>query len=129
MFLKGDKKTKAEIEEYANIEIEWKRGKHAVMTIFDDEDKEIEQIKLYELKTRDEMHQLMVDKGFPKKTTAQKAADIQLALMETQQRATDGAFLAPIHFMICAVIAGGFYSVLAKLRSKSTCCAPGSNGS
>ena len=56
MFLKGDKKpgSVGEIDEYKGIEIEWKRGKKAILTIFDDEGKQIEDVKLYELKTRPE---------------------------------------------------------------------------
>jgi len=77
----------SEITDYAGIEIEWKRGKKAILSIFDDEHKHLEDIKLYELKTRTEMHKLLVDKGFTKKTEEQKQAEIREATVESQLRA------------------------------------------
>lgn len=121
MFLKGEKKLGSpggEIEEYANIEIEWKRGKHAVMTIYDDEDKELEEIKLYQLKTREEMHKLMTDKGFTKKTKAQKVTEIQLDKMNNAGSSVIS--LQSMFFMVFGTIAGVFYFVFAKQQRNRT---------
>lgn len=87
IFLKGDNNLRlpvGEINNYAGIEIQWKRGKKAILSIFDDENKHIEDVKLYELQTRTEMHKLMVDKGFVKKTENQKKAELQEAVVEKQ---------------------------------------------
>ena len=89
--MKGDKKKglDGEIEAYKDIEIVWKRGKKAIMSIFDDEMKLIKDVKLYELKTRDEMHKLLVDEGFVQKTPSERVAEIQMARTESQLRAMD----------------------------------------
>ena len=78
-----------EIAEYSGIEIEWKRGKRAIMTIFDDEKKQIEEVHLYELKTREEMHKVLMDKGFTKKTEQERLLEVQAARTETQLRAIE----------------------------------------
>lgn len=83
MFLKGDKTTKGEINEYEGVDIEWIRGKRAVMTIFRDGE-EVEEVAMYELKTREEMHKLMVEKGFHKKTAAQQFEDVKVEQREKQ---------------------------------------------
>ena len=108
-FLKGDTNGPADIEEYANIEIEWIRGKKAILHIFDDEDKELEQIAMYEFQTRDEMHKLLVDKGFTKKSTQQKVTDIQLAQMEKTINLSPSPLASSAgstKFMLCSVIFG-----------------------
>jgi hypothetical protein len=105
-----------EIDEYTDIKIEWKRGKHAVLTIYDDEGKEIEDIKLYELKTRAEMHQLLFDKGFAKKTQSEKAQERQVATREKQLRAIE--LPSTVHdrfttfYFIIAVLIVGEYSIV-----------------
>lgn len=113
LFLKGDKTlgSKGEIDEYAGVEIEWIRGKKAVMTLFDDSDKQLEEIKLYELQTREEMHTLMIEKGFSKKTASQKVADIQLEKMEKRlgsgaQSASVMGTLSALYLVIFGVLAG-----------------------
>ena len=110
--MKGDKKKglDGEIEAYKDIEIVWKRGKKAIMSIFDDEMKLIKDVKLYELKTRDEMHKLLVDKGFLKKSNSEILAEMQVARRESQLRAMDQPstvynLLTASYFAILAVIA------------------------
>lgn len=52
-----------EAEQYEGVSIEWIRGKQAIMTIYDDA-KEIEQVQMYKLQTKKEMHAMMEEKGF-----------------------------------------------------------------
>jgi len=127
IFLKGDPRhgLKGEIEEYAGIEIEWKRGKRAVMTIFDDEKQQaIEEVKLYELQTRAEMHKLMEEKGFLKKTAEQKAAEITVARRENQLRAIERPMavydtLTGLYLVVFALIGvGAFVLHRGKRRGK-----------
>ena len=113
MFLKGDKKpgSAGEIDEYKGIEIEWKRGKKAILTILDDEGKQIEDVKLYELKTRPEMHQLLVDKGFRKKTEEERMTEIQVVRTESQLKAMEPPTavyqtMTTVYFLAFALIAG-----------------------
>jgi len=88
---KGEPPQKGEIEEYSGISIEWKRGKHAILTIYDDEGKELEEIKLYDLDVREEMHQLLLDKGFAKKTQANRIEEIKMDMVQKQLRAMDSS--------------------------------------
>ena len=109
LFLKGDKTlgSKGEIDEYSGVEIDWIRGKKAIMTLFDDSGTQLEEIKLYELKTREEMHTLMIEKGFSKKTKSQKVADIQLEKMERRIGSSPGTgTLSALNFVIFGVLAG-----------------------
>lgn len=112
-----------EINAYAGINIEWKRGKRAILTIFDDEGKFIEDIKLYELETRAEMHRLLSDKGFLKKTQAQIAGEIQETTRENQLRAIDQPpmydTLTAMYYVVFALIAVGFVVQGRKRRKKS----------
>lgn len=112
-----------EINAYAGINIEWKRGKRAILTIFDDEGKFIEDIKLYELETRAEMHRLLSDKGFLKKTQAQIAGEIQETTRENQLRAIDQPpmydTLTAMYYVVFALIAVGFVVHGRKRRKKS----------
>lgn len=78
-----------EIDEYSGIQIQWKRGKRAILTIFDDKNKTIEEVKLYELKTREEMHKLMTKKGFAKKTQEERLQEAQAARRESELRAIE----------------------------------------
>jgi len=57
-FLKG-----GEVDTYEGIEVEWIRGKKAVMHIYDDGN-EVEEVALYELTTREEIVKKMEEKGF-----------------------------------------------------------------
>ena len=88
---KGEPPQKGEIEEYSGISIEWKRGKHAILTIYDDKGKELEEIKLYDLKVREEMHQLLLDKGFVKKTQANRLEELKMDTVQKQLRAMDSS--------------------------------------
>lgn len=111
-----------EINMYAGIDIEWKRGKRAILTIFDDEGKFIEDVKLYELETRAEMHKLLSDKGFFKKTRRQIAGEIQEASRETQLKALDQPLmydtLTAMYYVVFVLIAVGFVVHGRKRRKK-----------
>ena len=50
-------------ELFENVEVEFRAGSNAVLTIFHD-GTEYEKVELTSLKTKDEMHRLMLDKGF-----------------------------------------------------------------
>jgi hypothetical protein len=50
-------------EAFQNVEVEFNRGRKAVLTINHDGD-EHEQVDLQSIATQDEMHQMMLDKGF-----------------------------------------------------------------
>merc|ERR1740121_3225270 len=52
-----------EAESYHNVEVNYIPGRKAVLKIYED-DNQLEEIILSELKTREEMHELMVSKGF-----------------------------------------------------------------
>jgi len=111
LFLKGDPRhgLDGEILSYHGIDIEWKRGKKAILSIFDDEKKLIEDVKLYELETRDEMHKLLADKGFLKKTRDQRTAEIYEARTENQLRALgepSGVYgvMTGLYFVVFGVI-------------------------
>lgn len=113
-FLKDDlseKKTVGEIMDYDGITIEWKRGKQAILTIFED-GKEVKQIKLYELKTREEMHTLMIKEGFHKKNEEDKIKEIQAQRIEDQLRQVSGSSeifnntITGIYFVVIVVLAG-----------------------
>lgn len=85
LFLKGDGKgTPGEITEYAGVTIDWIRGKKAVMTIYENGVQQGEPVQLYELKTRTEMHKLMLDKGFHVKTQQDKMEEVQVERREAQ---------------------------------------------
>ena len=124
MFLKGSKTSATpnigEIDEYAGIVIEWKRGRKAILTIFDDDGKELEEVKLYELETRAEMHQLMASKGFLKKTKAQKVAEIQQAWTENQLRAIEQPTaiydtVSNLYRFVFGAIAGEYCTILYRV--------------
>lgn len=57
----------SEAEEYQGIDIEYVHGRKAVLTIYKDGEEQ-EQITLSDYKTKEEMHALMVEKGFVKKS-------------------------------------------------------------
>ena len=59
------------LETYENVEIEWIAGREAVLTIY--QGAEIrEEISLYAIQTREEMHDLMKEKGFKNKKQKEK---------------------------------------------------------
>jgi len=90
-----------EINEYSGIEIEWKRGKRAILTIFNDEKKPIEEVKLYELNTREEMHKLLTEKGFAKKTQEERLEEVQAVRIESELRAIEEPLV--VYDMLTAV--------------------------
>jgi len=55
-----------EAEQYENVEVNYVQGRKAVLTIFEDEEV-VESITLSEYSNREEMHNLMAEKGFTKK--------------------------------------------------------------
>jgi hypothetical protein len=57
-----------EAESYEGVTVEYVHGRTAVMTIFLD-GAEKEQVQLHTIQTKPEIHELMVKKGFVKKTT------------------------------------------------------------
>jgi hypothetical protein len=59
-------------EAFQNVEIEFIRGRKAVLTIYHDGE-EHEQVELQSLGTKKEMHQMMLDKGFTLKAEEQIA--------------------------------------------------------
>uniref|UniRef100_A0A7S0TDZ9 Uncharacterized protein n=1 Tax=Pseudo-nitzschia delicatissima TaxID=44447 RepID=A0A7S0TDZ9_9STRA len=97
------------------------------MTLFDDSGTQLEEIKLYKLNTREEMHTLMVEKGFSKKTESQKVADIQLEKMEKRIGSSPGTSsvmgtLSALYFVIFGVLAAMGYATFARKRRKKAHC-------
>jgi len=67
LFLESRIFLKEEVEKsYENISIEWIPGEQAVMTIYKGEER-VGKVNLYLLQTRDEMHNMMKEKGFKRK--------------------------------------------------------------
>jgi hypothetical protein len=104
--------------EYDGVAIDWIRGKRAVLTIYDEDGNQIKDVPLYELKTRKDMHQLMIDEGFHKKTQQQKVEEIQVERREIQlEQISDGGpssfynTITGLYVMVFVVLAG-------KLRKK-----------
>jgi hypothetical protein len=138
LFLKGDGKDKkvGEIMDYAGVTIDWIRGKKAVMTIYnDDGTPQGQPIQLYELQTREQMHQLMVDKGFHKRTEQQEIQALQAEVREKQlQRLGDGTSMFGIqmsyyYFVVAMVILlAGVVGVLVRGKRKRTRPGGGRNG-
>jgi len=93
------------------------------MSIFDDDGKLIEDVKLYELKTRDEMHKLVADKGFLKKTRGERVAELQEARRESQLRALEEPSavydaLTGLYFVVFCLIGFGGFFLHRKKRTK-----------
>lgn len=110
--------------DYDGITIEWKRGKQAILTIFED-GKEVKQIKLYELKTREEMHTLMIKEGFHKKNEEDKIKEIQVQRIENQLRQVSGSSeifnntITGIYFVVIVVLAGIVFVLRKKKKPRS----------
>lgn len=77
-FLKG-----GEAEEYEGITIEWIRGRRAVLTIYED-DVQKEEIQLFALKTKEELHAMFQEKGFRRKNQVTINEDVRIGNVETQ---------------------------------------------
>jgi hypothetical protein len=128
LFLKGDGKDNkvGEIMDYAGVTIDWIRGKKAVMTIYNEKGTpQGEPIQLYELQTREEMHKLMVNRGFHKKTKQQEMQALQAEVREQQlQRLGDGTSMfgkqLKIYYYLVAVVVllAGVIGVLVRGRRK-----------
>lgn len=56
-----------EAEHYVDVEVEFKHGMDAVLTIFED-GAEREKVVLSDITTKEEMHRLMIEKGFRRKS-------------------------------------------------------------
>ena len=65
-------------------------GKQAILTIFDD-GKKVEDIQLYSLKEKSEMHELFVSKGFHKKDTSQIQEERRVKQVEKELKQQDAA--------------------------------------
>jgi len=123
LFLKGEAKAVGEIMEYGGISIDWIRGKKAILTIYDD-GKEIKDILLYELETRNDMHQLMLDEGFQKKTQQQKIEEIQVERIEKQLSYMSGESslfnntMAGLYVLVFMVLAGVGFVLRGKKKSR-----------
>lgn len=64
-FLKG-----GEAEQYQGVEVEYVHGRKAVLTIFRDGE-QLEEVTLSDYRSKTDMHALMVEKGFVKKSAAE----------------------------------------------------------
>jgi len=123
IFLKGEAKAVGEIMEYGGISIDWIRGKKAILTIYDD-GKVIKDILLYELETRNDMHQLMIDEGFQKKTQQQKIEEIQVERIEKQLSYMSGESslfnntMAGLYVLVFMVLAGVGFVLRGKKKSR-----------
>lgn len=77
-----------EAEWYTGVEVTYIHGRQAVMTVFDDGE-ETEKITLSEVKTKPEMHAMMVEKGFGKKSEEEieeVKRKLEVAKVEEEQR-------------------------------------------
>ena len=99
--------------EYAGITIDWVRGKKAVLTIYGSDGKATEDVPLYELKSRQEMHALMIEKGFRKKTQQEKDTEIVIERREKQLEQIDASYntLTGLYLMVLFVLAGKYSSL------------------
>ncbi|KAL9185672.1 hypothetical protein ACHAXT_003449 [Thalassiosira profunda] len=87
-----------EAESYRNVEVTFVPGKRAVMTLFEGRSAEaredwveLEKIILSDYKTKEEMHELMVEKGFTLKSEEEIAAlklQKQKEAVEEEERKT-----------------------------------------
>ena len=109
----GRAKPVGEIMEYDGITIDWVRGKKAILTIYDEDGKQIKDVPLFELKTRKDMHQFMIDEGFHKKTQQEKVEEIQVERREKQlEQISDGGpssfynTITGLYVMVFVVLAG-----------------------
>lgn len=53
--------------------MEYERGKPAVLTISDDDGNVIDEVNLFDIKTSEDIHQMMIDKGFKLKPDSEIA--------------------------------------------------------
>jgi len=69
-----------EAEEYRNVEVEYVRGKPSVLTISDDDGNEIEEVQLFDIATNEEIHEMMINKGFERKS------DVEIVEMKAKKQ-------------------------------------------
>jgi len=70
-----------EYEDYQNVEVEYDPGKPAILTISDDDGNAIEEVNLFEIETNEQIHKMMIDKGFTLKP-ASEIAEIKVKRAE-----------------------------------------------
>ena len=78
----------SEAEEYQGVEVEYVHGRTAVLTIYKDGEEQ-EQITLSDYKSKEEMHALMVEKGFVKKSDEEIAEKAQLNKEHKEEQAEE----------------------------------------
>ena len=55
-------------EEYQGVEVEYVRGKPAVLTVIDEDGDQVEDVNLFDFTTLESLHLMMDQKGFVKKS-------------------------------------------------------------
>jgi len=122
----GRAKPVGEIMEYDGITIDWVRGKKAILTIYDEDGKQIKDVPLFELKTRKDMHQFMIDEGFHKKTQQEKVEEIQVERREKQlEQISDGGpssfynTITGLYVMVFVVLAGVAFVLRGKKKIRT----------
>ena len=81
------------------------------MTILDDDGKTLGEVALYKLKTREDMHKLMKEKGFVKKSRGQKVAERRVELVKQQLNQLEStsylySSVSSLYLVIFIVVAG-----------------------
>ena len=102
--------------EYDGITIDWVRGKKAILTIYDEDGKQIKDVPLFELKTRKDMHQFMIDEGFHKKTQQEKVEAIQVERREKQLEQISAGGPSSFYNTITGLYVMVFVVLAGKLR-------------
>jgi len=77
-----------EAESYQGISIRYVSGRQAVLTIYEDGN-EGEKVHMTELKTKEDMHALLVEKGFVKKSDGEVARIMETAVSKKKQEEKD----------------------------------------
>lgn len=86
--LKKFVKDEGEADSYGGVEIDFKHGREAKLFVYDD-GAEIEEIKLSELSTTEEMHALMLQKGFVRSFPGVQLAEVSVADIMEDYNAAD----------------------------------------
>ena len=73
-----------EAESYRGVEVKYIHGKKAVLTVYEDGEEQ-EKITLSEYNTKEEMHQLMAEKGF-EKSSEEEIKELMRKLEEERKR-------------------------------------------
>ena len=107
-----------EVAEYEGVEVEWIRGKKAVMHIYEDGN-EVEKVSLYLLTERDQIIKVFEEKGFQKKTQEQIYKEQRLRRTEKDIERLEKS---PFAGMMITYLSMGSVAVLALVcirRSKT----------